>query len=306
MTSGPPENPPVANFDLPLVQDFPPHGFPPYLGLGWLSADSIRLTPGESVAEYREGDDLVYRVRGMFDPEENQGVSTACGASNATWELEEFFGGNLWRKTAGYQTLSQVFFHHHAEHLPTENPRIAEIFRRLTEEYRVAVRCKNACTYLMFPAGYLYAIRVPLTDATLENFKSFLSADMGELPAPWPKADNPQSVVIIKADRPFQATMERGAVCDVTCALIRLPRTLDRLQAARAVADNVHLRPEIIYAHERHRKFSQVYPGRLRDGVVAYQIIPVDADTPPPKDLAVAFGVESFELFTLVEDALQA
>ena len=74
---------------------------------------------------------------------------------------------------------------------------------------------------------------------------SGLSAAVDDLPAPWPKADNPQSVVIIKADRPFQATLERGAVCDVTCALVRLTQTLDRLQAANAIAEEVHLRPDL-------------------------------------------------------------
>lgn len=306
MTSGPPENPPVENFNLPLVQDFPPHGFPPYLGLGWLNTDSIHQAPGESIAEYRVGDDLVYRLRGTFDPEENPGVSTACGATNATWDIEEFFGGKPWRKTSGYQTLSQVFFHHHAEQLPTENPRIAEVFRRLTDDHHVALRCKNACSYLMFPAGYVYAIRLPLTEETLENLKKLLSEGLDDdLPAPWPRADNPQSVAIIKADHNFQVTFERGAVCDMTVALIRLTQTLDRLQAAKAIAGPVHLRPEVLYAHERHRKYSQVYPGRLRDGVMAYEVIPIDDDMPHLEELAQVFAVDAFDLFTLIDEALQ-
>lgn len=119
MTSGPPENPPPADFQLPLCEHHPPHGFPPYLGLGLLDHASLLLEPGESTAEYRQGDDLVYRVRGTFDPSVNEGVFTACGAIHATWEIEEFYGGKPWRKTAGYETLSRVFFFHHAEQLPT-------------------------------------------------------------------------------------------------------------------------------------------------------------------------------------------
>jgi hypothetical protein len=57
----------------------------------------------------------IIRVRGQIGPRvgrddlpaENIGVSTACGAINAAWEIEEFFGGKPWRKTAGYKTLSQ-------------------------------------------------------------------------------------------------------------------------------------------------------------------------------------------------------
>lgn len=46
MTKGPPENPPsAADFNLPLVEHCPPHGFPPYLGLGLLDTTTLRLDP---------------------------------------------------------------------------------------------------------------------------------------------------------------------------------------------------------------------------------------------------------------------
>jgi hypothetical protein len=301
-----PENPPVADFNLPLVEHYPPHGFPPYLGLGLLDAATLHLEPGESIAEYRSGDDLVYRVRGTFDPAGNPGVSTACGAANASWEIEELFNGEPWRKTAGYKTLSQVFFHHLAEQLPTENPRTAALLRRLTEEYLVAVRCKNNCTYAMFPAGYVYAIRVPLTDDTLEPFKKFLAEEPDSLNVPWPKPSQPVSVAILKANRSFRTEFERGIVCDVSVALFRLSQTLDRLQAAKAVAGSVQLRPEVIYAHEHHRKFSQVHPGRLQDGVVTYQVVPTDEHTSSPGELEDAFAVDSLEMFSLVLEAYRS
>ena len=300
------ENPPVANFHLPLIEDYPPHGFPTYLGLGMLDVASLRLTPGESIAEYRDGGDLVYRVRGTFDPAANVGVSTACGAANASWEIEEFFGGKSWRKTTGYQTLSQVFFHHFAEQLPTENPRVAALLRRLTTEYLVAVRCKNNCTYAMFPAGYVYAIRVPLTDDTFEPFKQFLAEEPDELPVPWPKPSEPVSVAILKANRSLRTEFERGIVCDVSVTLFRLAQTLDRLQAAKAVAKPVHLRPEVIYGHEQHRRFSQVQVGRLQDNVVTYQVIPIDDQTPSPAVLEDAFVCDSVETFFLVNEAYKA
>jgi len=299
-----PEGPP-SDFNLPLCEHYPPHGFPPYLGLGLLDRVTLRLEPGDSVAEYRAGDDLVYRVRGTFDPVANAGIATACGATDVSWEIEEFFAGKPWRKTAGYKTLSQVFFHHFAEQLPTENPRLGSLLRRLTEEYLVAVRCKNNCTYAMFPAGYVYAIRVPLTDETLEPFKRFLAEKPDDLPVPWPRAAQPQSVAIIKADRSFRTEFERGIVCDVSMAAVRLVQTLDRLQAAKAVAAPVHLRPEVIYAHERTRKFSQVHPGRLRDGVVTYQVVPIDDDAPPADELASAFITDSLETYSLVAEALE-
>lgn len=128
----------------------------------------------------------------------------------------------------------------------TENPRIAALLRRLTEEHLVAV---------------------------------------------------------LKADRSFRTEFERGIVCDVTVALFRLEQTLDRLQAAKAVAAPVHRRPEVIYAHEHHRKFSQVHPGRLQDGVVTYQVIPIDEDTPSAEALEATFVVDSVETFFLVQEA---
>lgn len=301
-----PENPPLADFNLPLVEHYPPHGFPPYLGLGLLDVDALRLEPGESTAEYLAGDDLVYRVRGTFSPAENPSVATACGAVNASWEIEEFFGGQPWRKTAGYKTLSQVFFHHLVGQLPTENPRVAAVLRRLTTEYLVAVRCKGNCTYAMFPAGYVYSIRVPLTDETLEPFKQFLAEEPDELPVPWPTPSEPLSVVILKADRYFRAEFERGIVCDVSVTLFRLKQTLDRLEAAKAVAKPVHLRPEVIYGHEGHRRYSQVHVGQLKDNVVTYQVVPIDEHTPPPGALEEAFAYDSVEVFSLVNDAYKA
>jgi len=288
-----------------LVEHYAPHGFPPYLGLGLLDPSSLRLHPGESVAEYKAGAELVYRVRGTYDAATNPGVSTACAAANASWEIEEYFAGRPWRKTGRHKTLSQVFFHHLAEQLPIENPRVGALLRRLTEEYGVAVRCRNSCTYVMFPAGYLYAIRVPLTDDTLEGFKAFVAADPDALPVPWPKASNPMSVAIIKTDRAFRTEFQRGVACDVTVASIRLTQTLERLRESNAVAGEVHLRPEVIYAHELHRRFSQVHPGRLRDGVVTYQVVPIDDDTPPPGELATAFIGDSLEVYSLVAEALQ-
>lgn len=301
-----PENPPQADFNLPLVEDYPPHGFPPYLGLGLLNPTALRLEPGESTAEYLAGDDLVYRVRGTFSPAENPGISAACGAVNALWEIEEFFGGKPWRKTAGHKTLPQVFYHHLVEQLPTENPRVAALLRRLTTEYLVAVRCKHHCSYVMFPAGYVYSVRVPLTDETLERFKAVLTENPDELPVPWPKPSEPLSVAILKADRSFRTEFERGAVCDLTVAMFRLTQTLDRLAAAKASAGSVHLRPEVIYAHEQHRKFSQVHPGRLEEGVVTYQVVPIDDQTPSPDDLETVFAVDSLEIFSLVLEAYRS
>lgn len=78
-----PEGPP-SGFDLPLCEHYPPHGFSPYLGLGLLGGGTLGLEPGESIAEYRSGDDLVSRVRGVFDAAANPGVATACGAKDAS------------------------------------------------------------------------------------------------------------------------------------------------------------------------------------------------------------------------------
>jgi hypothetical protein len=233
-------------------------------------------------------------------------VSTACVAVNASWEIEEFVGGQPWRKTVGYKTLPQVFYHHLVEQLPTENPRVSALLRRLTMDYLVAVRCKYNCTYAMFPAGYVYAIRVPLTDDTFEAFRQFVAQEPDTLPVPWPTPGEPLSVVILKSDRSFRAEFERGVVCDVTVTLFRLTQTLDRLHAAKAIAKPVHLRPEVIYGHEGHRRFTQVHLGELKDNVVTYQVVPIDDQTPSPGVLEEAFAYDSVEVFSLVNDAYKA
>jgi hypothetical protein len=158
----------------------------------------------------------------------------------------------------------------------------------------------------MFPAGYLYAIRLPLTDETFEPFKKWALERRGGSPVPGPTIGNPVSVAILKADAAFQARIERGVVSDVSVPAIRLTAALDELFGAGVVADQVHLRPEIIYANEGHRRFSKVQPGRLRDDVVTYQVIPVDGETPPAAELMAAFAIESAEIFYLVDEALRS
>jgi hypothetical protein len=153
MTKRPPESPPAADWGASLLQHYPPHGFPPYLGLGLLDAATLRLEPGRSVAEYRAGSDLVYRVAGSFDPTE--GV-TACAAASSLWTIEEFSDGRPWRATDGYESLPQAFYHHIAGQLPTENPRLAALIERLVCDLHVAVRIRAQTSHVMFPAGYVY------------------------------------------------------------------------------------------------------------------------------------------------------
>ena len=139
MTKGPPESPPAADWGPSLLERYPPHGFPPYLGLGLLDESTLRLEPGRPVAEYRAGSDLVYRVTGSFDPAEGD---TACGATASLWAIEEYFDGRPWRTTDGYESLPQAFYHHIGGQLPTENPRLAALIERLVCDLNLAVRIR--------------------------------------------------------------------------------------------------------------------------------------------------------------------
>jgi hypothetical protein len=194
MTKGPPECPPAADWGPSLIEHYPPHGFPPYLGLGLLDTATLRLEPGRSVAEYRSGSDLVYRVTGTFDPAEGD---TACAAKSSEWSIEEFFDGRAWRTTDGYESLPQAFYHHIGGQLPTENPRLAALIERLVCDFNVAVRIRTQTSYVMFPAGYVYAVRVPLTPDTVENFNAFAAAEPGPASVPLPSCAKPRSVAIL-------------------------------------------------------------------------------------------------------------
>jgi hypothetical protein len=303
---GPPENPPPADFHLPLTQHYPPHGFPPYLGLGLLDRQSLRLDPGESRAEYRHGSDLVYRLRARFDAADNPAAVSACDVRDACWEIEEFFDGQPWRKTANYRSLPQVFYHHLAGQLPTENPRVAALLHRLTQKHLVAVRCRHQCSFIMFPAGYLYSIRVPLTDATFDNFRAFAEASPDDLDVPWPQLHEPQPAVILKSTTSFDTEVERGVVSDVDVSLYRLIETIERLDATGADAGPVHLRPEVIYAHERSWKHSAVHPGKLYRNIVTYKVVPIDEDTPSFEGLEPSFANDSLEIYLLVHEGLHS
>jgi hypothetical protein len=301
MTKGPPESPPAADWGPSLIEHYPPHGFPPYLGLGLLDETTLHLEPGRSVAEYRAGSDLVYRVTGTFDPAEGD---VACAAKASKWSIEEFFDGRSWRTTDGYESLPQAFYHHIGGQLPTENPRLRALIDRLVSDFHVAVRIRAQTSYVMFPAGYVYAVRVPLTPETVENFKAFAAAEPEPVDVPPPKCNRSQSVAILTLSTTYSVYVEQGTVVDVTVPLYRLEETIRRLRDTGADPGPIHLRPEVIYAHERARKHCQIHPGKIARDIVTYTVLPIDDDAPPLEDLKEAFSDDSFEIFALVREAL--
>jgi hypothetical protein len=301
MTKRPPERPPAADWGPSLLEHYPPHGFPPYLGLGLLDAATLHLEPGRSVAEYRAGSDLVYRVTGSFDPGEGD---TACAATASLWTIEEFFDGHLWRTTDGYESLPQAFYHHIAGQLPTENPRLAALIERLVCDLNLAVRIRAQTSHVMFPAGYVYAIRVPVTEKTLENFQRFATAEPEAVDVPPPTFAKPQSAAILTLTTTCSVQIERSTIIDVSVPLYRLVETLRRLREAGADAGPIHLRPEVIYGHERARKYCQIHPGKIARDIVTYTVLPIDDDAPPLEQLKEAFSDHAFEIFALVHEAL--
>ena len=286
-----PENPHASELHTSLRQHYPPHGFPPYLGLGLLDEKSICAEPGRSFAEYRHGDDLVYRV----------------GETGAAWEIAEAINGRPWRRTIGRKSFTEAFFHHLAGQIPTENPRLHQLLTRLTIDYRVAVRVRHQTSYISFPSGYLYAIRLPLTEANAEGFKAFAAAVEQEQRTAAPlHIRGPFAIVILKAAAGERFSAERATAVDITVPSHRLIETLDRIEEFKADAGPIHLRPEIIYAHERHRRYTHVHPGKVARNILAYTVLPVDADTPPLDELFEKFIEDSLELYLIVTDALVA
>jgi hypothetical protein len=301
MHKGPPESPPAADWGPRLIEHYPPHGFPPYLGLGLLDEATLHFEPGRSVAEYRAGSDLVYRVTGSLDPAEGD---TACEAATAEWRIEEFSEGRPWRTTDGYESLPQAFYHHIGGQLPTENPRLVGLFDVLTSQFQVALRIRPQTSFVMFPAGYVYAIRVPVTEKTLKNFQRFVAAEPEAVPVPPPTVAKPQSAAILTLTTTCSVQVERSTIVDISVPLYRLVETLRRLREAGADAGPIHLRPEVIYGHERARKYSQIHPGKIARDIVTYTVLPIDDDTPPLEQLKEAFHDQSFEVFALVHEAL--
>ena len=274
-----------------LREHYPPHGFPPYLGLGLLDEKSIRAEPGRSFAEYRDGDDLVYRVVETGD----------------AWEIAEAIDGRPWRRTIGRKSFTEAFYHHLAGQIPTENPRLHRLHTRLTIDYRVAVRVRHQTSFITFPSGYLYAIRLPLTDANTDGFEAFAAAVEQEKKTAAPlHIHGPFPIAILKAAAGERFSAERATAVDITVPSHRLIETLDRIDEFEADAGPIHLRPEIIYAHERHRKYTHVHPGKIARNILAYTVIPIDADMPPVDDLLEKFIEDSLELYLIVTDALAA
>ncbi len=64
------------------------------------------------------------------------------------------------------------------------------------------------------------------------------------------------------------------------------------------------MRPEVIYGHERARKYCQIHPGKIARDIVTYTVLPIDDDAPTLDQLREAFRNDSFEIFALVRAAL--
>ena len=222
----------------------------------------------------------------------------------ASWTIDEHFDGRPWRSTDGYESLPQAFYHHIGGQLPTENPRLAALIERLVCDLNVAVRIRSQTSYVMFPAGYVYAVRVPLTPETVENFKAFAAAEPDPANVPPPTCARPQSVAILTLSTTYSVYVERSSVVDVTVPLYRLLETIERLRDTGADAGPIHLRPEVIYGHERARKHCQIHPGKIARDIVTYTVLPIDDDAPPLEYLKDAFSDDSFEIFALVREAL--
>ncbi len=154
----------------------------------------------------------------------------------------------------------------------------------------------------MFPAGSVYAVRVPLTPETVENFKAFAAAEPVNVPPP--TCAKPQSVAILTLTTTYGVHVERGAVVDVTVPLYQLYETIERLRDTGADAGPIHLRPEVIYGHERAGKYCQIHPGKIVRDIVTYTVLPIDDDAPPVDQLPEAFSNDSFKIFALVREAL--
>lgn len=308
MTSFHPDGPPDDAFDTSLLDRYPPHGFPPYLGLGLLHRETLRLEPGLSIAEYRQDGDLVYRVTGTYDPTTGADGSSACGAATAEWTIEEFWNGEVWRHTGGYRSLPQAFYHHIAAQLPTENHRFRELFKRLTLEFEVAFRVRGPTTHVMFPAAYIYVIRLPITETSLEGCKRFIESVAAEPDTgiPAPTVSDPGSIAVLRLNAAGDVRVERGNATDITIPAIRLAEILERLEECGADAGPIHLRPEILYFNERTWNFSQIYPGKISRDILSYMTVPVGRRTPPIDELVDRFVEDSLELYTLVRDALDA
>jgi hypothetical protein len=308
MNSFHPDGPPDDAFDTSLLDRYPPHGFPPYLGVGLLDQATLRLESGLSVAEYRQDDDLVYRVTGTYDPKNGAEGSSACGVANAEWTIEEFWNDEVWRHTSGYRTLPQTFFHHIASQLPTENHRFRELFKRLTLEFEVAFRVRGPTTHVMFPAGYVYVVRLPITEANLEGCNRFIESVAAEPDTgiPAPSVSDPGSIAVIRLNAAGDVEVERGNATDITIAAIRLPEILERLDECGADTGPIHLRPEVLYFNERAWNFSQMHPGKISRNILSYMVVPVGRKTPPVDELVDRFAEDSLELYKLVRDALDA
>jgi hypothetical protein len=157
-----------------------------------------------------------------------------------------------------------------------------------------------------YRAGYVCAVRVPLTPDAVENFKAFAAAEPGPVSVPLPSCAKPRSVAILTLSTTYRVSVERGTVVDVTVPLYRLEETIERLRDTGADAGPIHLRPEVIYAHERARKHCQIHPGKIARDIVTSTVLPIDDDAPPLEDLKDTFSDDSFEIFALVREALSS
>ena len=110
--------------------------FPDYLGFGRLDPESIHLSSQGLTAEYRLGEELVYRA--------------AIGQHES--EVEEYFDGQS-IGISRQSSLQLAFFHHPTLYEPVKHPRLKRIIDEIQGGSNIFFSLPEKVRFLFFPAG---------------------------------------------------------------------------------------------------------------------------------------------------------
>ena len=254
-------------------------GLPPYLGFGTLDPSSIYETNGTVKAKYKSGAETVYDV----------------SVSAVRSEIVEYFEGKELSRSIG-QELSQAFFYHMMGLPMNDHPRLQELFTEITRERNINVICSPKRNFVMYPAGFGFGLRLPVTSsnrATWEAFSGWLG-DCGDT-APL-KPEVTQEGHILKLSAEGNVLVESVTIADCSTLLISLKRAVDLIVESGLILTVKEHRLTVLPIQELAAGRLTVYPGDEDRGFLTFSVLPLSQAKLAEHGLIELFGEISLKL----------
>ena len=245
---------------------------PPYLGFGKLDPQSVKTQAGATCANYVLENEVVYQALIKEDD---------C-------KLSEFFKGEVICKTSGTD-LQPVFMQHLAKMSPYQHPRFEETYRRICDGRNIFARFARQPDMIYFPAGYLFALRLPVVEGNYKKYlalKKQLDKEAQDLPLAF-HAERPGLIFRLMDDGEVRG--EEVAVVDFSAKLLDLVSAADWLWQSQVVPQQKAYRLTVLPPSETTPGNLPIYFGEPGKGLLTFSVIVTEGLETPLEEVAKKF-----------------